>query len=100
MLGTNANAASAIAMGLLIVAAASGVPAIAAGFMANELALVSTTNPLNFLESALGWGYSFLSQYIPIYTLGTALCSRFAFYVIVRGVALVAAGVVKLLTGI
>ena len=100
VLGTNANAASAIAMGLLIVATASGVPAIAAGFMANELALVSTTNPLNFLESALGWGYSFLSQYIPIYTLGTALCSRFAFYVIVRGVALVAAGVVKLLTGI
>jgi len=100
ILGTNANAASAIAMGLLIVAAASGVPAIAAGFMANELALIHTNNPLNFLEATLGWGYSFLSQYIPIYTLATALCSRFAFYVLIRGVALIAAGVVKLLTGL
>jgi hypothetical protein len=86
---------------LAIISLVSILPTVAAGLLAGELAFFggsTTSNPLSFFN-VMGWAYQFLSQFIPIYTLVTALGTRIVYWFAVRSLQVTLSAVIKTLLG-
>jgi hypothetical protein len=97
-----ANVLTAIVVASAIVAVISVLPVFAVGILAGELTFAnsySSSSPLNFFSS-MGWGFQFLSQYLPIYLMFTAFGVRVIYYFGLEVLAFFACIVIKLLIGV
>jgi hypothetical protein len=97
-----ANVLTAIVVASAIVAVISVLPVFAVGVLAGELTFAnaySSSSPLNFFNS-MGWGFQFLSQYLPIYLMFTAFGVRVVYYFGLEVLAFFACIVIKLLIGV
>jgi len=97
-----ANVLTAIVVASAVVAVISVLPVFAVGILAGELTFVSSyssSSPLNFFNS-MGWGFQFLSQYLPIYLMFTAFGVRVVYYFGLEVLAFFACIVIKLLIGV
>jgi hypothetical protein len=97
-----ANVLTAIVVASAVVAVISVLPVFAVGILAGELTFASSyssSSPLNFFNS-MGWGFQFLSQYLPIYLMFTAFGVRVVYYFGLEVLAFFACIVIKLLIGV
>ena len=93
------NAMTAIITAAAILTAVSVIPTLAVGFFSSELTFWSgTENPQTFF-GAMGWQYSWVSQYIPIAVFVTALGSRIAFWFVIEVIKTILEAVAKALVG-
>jgi len=96
------NIVTALVVASAIVAVISVIPVFAVGLLAGELSFASNysgSSPLNFFNQ-MGWGFQFLSQYLPIYLMFTAFGVRVLFYFGLEVLAVFACFVIKLLIGV
>jgi len=92
------NVATALAVATAIIALVSVLPVAAVAIIGPELSAWSDyTGPGSFFT---GPGYTWLSTYVPIWVLVTAVGSRIAFYFALRVLEMIFAGVVKMLIGV
>ena len=100
VLGTNVNLSSAMLMAIAIFAACTAIPVFAAGVLSGEIGLVSGMgNPVSLIKG-FGFGYAFLSQYVPIVTVVSAVCWRVVFMVTIDSIAGVVMGIKLFLVGL
>ena len=96
------NVLTALVVASAIVAVISIIPVFAVGVLAGEMSFASsysTSAPLNFFNQ-MGWGFQFLSQYLPIYLMFTAFGVRVVYYFGLEVLAFFACIVIKLLIGV
>ena len=96
------NVMTALVVASAIVAVISTIPVFAVGLLAGEMSFASdysNSAPLNFFNQ-MGWGFQFLSQYLPIYLMFTAFGVRVVYYFGLEVLAFFACIVIKLLIGV
>ena len=94
----NKNGLPELAVATAIIALVSVLPVVAVAILGPEIAAWGGFfGPGTFFT---GPGFTWLSTYIPIEVLYTALGSRIAFYFGVRALETIFAGVVKMLIGV
>lgn len=76
VLGTSVSAVAALAMATFIIALVLLIPAVIVSALVGDISLaVAQGSPLSLLEG-MGFGFSFINQYIPIVTLISCVCTR------------------------